>query len=138
MSFFRGDHFRLRALGAVLCLCALIGAWACAGGNSETAQGTRYPTGISDDIQKVLKYDARVQDFDLDGDLLSVNVNESWVAQPQGMHERALGQWYSLLKASHGDKARIVVKYEGNEVDTYTADKGYQPASKEKKESSES
>jgi len=116
-------------------LASILALAACSGGGSEPAKATKYPVGFSDDIEKLLKFDARVQDFESDGNTLVFNVNQAWVDEPQGMHERVMGQWYSLWKSSHGDKGKVVVKYEGNEVDTYTADKGYQPVVKENEKS---
>jgi hypothetical protein len=136
MSILNRNHqLKSRAAGAMACLLALIGMTSCAGGVAEPSGAMHYPAGIGGDVENVLKYDSRVQDFEMDGDTLSVNVNDAWVEQPQGMHERALGQWYSLWKASRGEKARVVVKHGGDELETYTAEKGYQPVIKEKKES---
>jgi hypothetical protein len=107
-------------------------------GSSESGEGhaAEYPAGISDDIAKLLKYDARVQSFSEDGDTLDVEVNDEWMAMPQGMQERAMGHWFSIWKSSHGAKARVVVRYGGSEISSYTADKGFQPAPKPKEEES--
>ena len=49
------------------------------------------------------------------------------------MRERALGSWYSKWQPAHKASSKIIVKFEGNEVESWTADKGYQPANTEKK-----
>ena len=53
------------------------------------------------------------------------------------MRERALGQWYSLWQGTHSKTSKILVKFDGNEVERWTAEKGYQPASKDDKAASE-
>jgi hypothetical protein len=116
---------------------AILMAIACGGDSAAPNTGPKYPTGIGNDIAKQLKFDGRVQDFEESGNTLVVNVNDSWAASPPGMRERALGQWFSLWQAAHGKESKIVVKHGGDEVDTYTADKGYQPVSKETKKESE-
>jgi hypothetical protein len=107
---------------------------ACGGNGGESTNASHYPTGISEDLDQVLKYDARVQDSREEGDKLVVTVNEAWMSQPQGLQERAMGHWFALWKTSHGDKGKIVVEYGGDEVGSYTADKGFQPAPKKEPE----
>ena len=133
-----GSESRLRLLGSVIIFSIALLALACGGDHTQTNTSPQYPTGIGNDIEKQLKYDARVQDFQPDGNTLIVNVNDSWMSSPPGMRQRALGQWYSLWQAAHGNSSKIVVKHQGTEVDTWTAEKGYQPAGMEKKETSES
>ena len=133
-----GSESRLRLLGSVIIFSIALLALACGGDHTATNTSPQYPTGIGNDIEKQLKYDARVQDYQPDGNTLIVNVNDSWMSSPPGMRQRALGQWYSLWQAAHGNNSKIVVKHQGTEVDTWTAEKGYQPAGMEKKETSES
>ena len=118
-------------------LSAVLFAFGCGGDSPQTGSAAKYPTGISEDIGQQLKYDARVDSFDPDGEDLIVNVNETWLHSPPGIRERALGQWYSLWGPAHSSAGKIVVKFDGDEVESYTAEKGYQPASKEKKKASE-
>ena len=127
--------FSLRALMWVITMSAAMLAVACGGDTTPTNNSSQYPTGIGGDIEKQLKYDARVQDFNPNGNTLIINVNDSWVSSPPGMRARALGQWYTLWQQSHGAGSKIIVKHDGNDVDTWTAEKGYQPV--EKKESDE-
>jgi hypothetical protein len=126
---------RPRPLAWAFALGVMLFACACGGGDTSTTNARQFPTGISDDIYKQLKYDARVQDYQEEGNTLIVNVNESWMASPPGMRERALGQWYSLWQNAHGkqDDLKIVVQHEGNALDSWSVDKGYQPAQNSKK-----
>ena len=121
----------------IVLLAAVLFAFGCGGDSQPTGSAAKYPTGISEDIGQQLKYDARVDSSDTDGEDLVVNVNETWLHSPPGIRERALGQWYSLWGPAHSSAGKIVVKYEGDEVESFTAEKGYQPASKEKKKASE-
>lgn len=125
----------MRAVAYAIALGVALLATACGGDTAPTGNASQYPTGIASDIEKQLKYDARVQDFKANGDTLIVTVNDAWMSSPPGMRARALGQWYSLWQPSHGAGSKIVVEHQGNEVETWTAEKGYQPASKEKEES---
>lgn len=128
---------RLRPLIWAFALGAMLFAYACGGDDTSTNNASQYPTGISDDIYKQLKYDARVQDYQEEGNTLIVNVNDSWMLSPPGMRERALGQWYGLWQNAHGkqDDLKIVVQHEGNALDSWSVDKGYQPAQNSKKSS---
>jgi hypothetical protein len=116
---------------------AILFLYGCGGSQTDTGKTAKYPVGISEDIEQQLKYDARVDTFEPDGQTLVVNVNETWLHSPQGMRERALGQWYSLWQPSHGNTSKIVVKHEGEEIESWTADKGYQPIVKQKEGASE-
>jgi hypothetical protein len=73
-------------------------AFGCGGDSHQTGATAKYPAGISEDIEQQLKYDARVESFEPNGEELIVNVNDSWLHSPPGMRERALGQWYSLWR----------------------------------------
>jgi hypothetical protein len=128
---------RLRSLMWVIAISSMLFAVACGGDAAPPGSSSEYPSGIGNDIYKQLKYDARVEDYEESGNTLVVNVNDSWTSSPPGIRARSLGQWYSLWQASHGTGSKIVVKHEGNEIDSWNAEKGYQPASDEKKNSSE-
>jgi hypothetical protein len=99
-------------------------------GSDATPTGSsakEYPAGVSEEVEKQLKYDARVDSFESDGEdgeNLIVNVNDSWASSPQGMQERAVGQWYSLWHAQHNGS--VIVKHNGNPVASWSA-KGYKP-----------
>ena len=116
-------------------LCLMLFAIGCGGGSHNASSAEKYPAGISEDVEQQLKYDARVDGVEPEGENLIVNVNESWMHSPPGMRERALGHWYSLWKPT-GKASKIVIKYEGNEVESWTGEKGYQPKAAESKEES--
>ena len=123
---------RLRVALMVLALCSVLFVSGCGGDSAATGNASNgYPAGVSEDVEQQLKYDARVESFETDGEDLVVNVNESWATSPQGMQERAVGQWYSLWHAQHGGK--VIVKYEGDPVASWSGE-GYKP---EKPKSSE-
>src|SRR5215470_3431786 len=108
-----------RAIIWTAALAAILFAYACSSDTQPSATTAQYPTGINEDVEKQLKYDARVQDYETDGDKLIVNVNQAWISSPPGMQERAVGQWYTLWQNSHGGKQQkgpqVVVRYDGND-----------------------
>lgn len=124
----------LRYTAWAIALGAMLFAYGCGGDSHHPGAATKYPAGISEDIEQQLKYDARVEKAEPEGEDLIVNVNETWLHSPPGMRERALGQWYSLWQTSHSSASKIVVKFDGSEVERWTAEKGYQPATKENKD----
>ena len=128
---------RLRRFMWISLVGAILLFYGCGGSQTQTGNTAKYPAGISDDIEQQLKYDARVDTFEPDGQTLVINVNDTWLHSPPGMRERALGQWYSLWQPSHGNGSKIVVKHDGEEIESWTADKGYQPATKAKEGASE-
>ena len=112
-------------------LCLALFACGCGSDSNQTSSATKYPTGISEDIEQQLKYDARVDSFDVSSDNLVVNVNDAWLNSPPGMQERSVGQWYSLWHANHS--GGVEVQHDGNKVATWTSDKGYRPETKPKR-----
>jgi hypothetical protein len=129
--------YLIRPLVWTLLLVTMLYAVGCGSDSQQTSNTAKYPAGISEDIEQQLKYDARVESFEPDGQNLVVNVNNTWLHAPTGMRERTLGQWYSLWQTGHGNASKVVVKHDGEEVESWTADKGYQPATMEKKDASE-
>ena len=117
-----------------LVLSALPFVFGCGSDSSQSANTAKYPTGISEDVEQQLKYDARVDSFDQDGENLIVNVNDEWVKSPPGMQERSVGQWFSLWHSSHS--GGVIIQHNGDKVASWTSDHGYRPASKSKKEES--
>ena len=128
--------FQLSRLRRVLVMAFAAGSilflYSCGGDYTHTGNAANeYPAGVREDVEQQLKYDARVESFEPDGEDLVVNVNDSWASSPQGMQERAVGQWYRLWSAQHGGK--VIVQYEGNRVASWSGE-GYKP---EKPRSSE-
>lgn len=103
-------------------------AFGCSGASEQTGGAAKYPTGISEDIQQQLKYDARVDSFSEDEANLVVEVNAAWLNSPPGMQERSVGQWYGLWHANHS--GGVVVQHGGNKVASWTSESGYKPESK--------
>jgi hypothetical protein len=101
------------------------------------------PANVSNQsLEETLKFDSRVQDFDTDGDKLTVNVNDSWMKSPQGLQERAVDGWLSGWKAERAGDAgsvpkglTVVVKYDGNDVAKATPATGIEILGKPKGES---
>jgi hypothetical protein len=126
-----------RLLMWMVLLAAMMIVYGCGSDSHQTSTGEKYPVGISEDIEQQLKYDARVDGFGPEGEDLIVNVNDSWLQSPPGIRERVLGHWFSLWQPTHGTASKIVVKFDGSEVERWSAEKGYQPASMDKKDASE-
>jgi hypothetical protein len=122
-----------RSVGLVLSVvsfASLLFAYACGGGSNEPTNTAKYPTGVSEDIEQQLKYDARVESFDASDNDLTVNVNDQWMNSPPGMQERAVGQWYSIWHSSH--TGGVIVQHDGDKVASWTSDGGYKPEIKSK------
>lgn len=113
---------------------AMILASGCGGDSQHSGTATKYPTGVSPDVEQQLKYDARVESYDTSGDTLTVNVNEGWLNSPPGMQERSVGQWYTLWHSNHS--GGVVVQHDGNKVASWTNDGGFKPETKSKSEES--
>ena len=126
-------------IGLVLMGSLLVAS--CGGGGEATGIKAPSPSAnvSGDDVEKSLKFDSRVQDFDTDGDKLTVNVNEHWTSSPVGMQERALKKWFADWQGARaGDNGKppkdvtVVVKYDGNDVARATIDKGIEFLNKPK------
>ncbi len=116
---------------------------ACGGHSKRTAEAHKYPAGsvTSEDLDRQLKFDARVNDYDdSDDKKLVINVHQSWVASPPGMKERTLNQWYSLWQAVRGENKglEVVVQHDGTPVAKWTAAGGYELIEQKKSKESAS
>jgi len=112
-------------------LVALLLTFGCGSDSHETSGAANYPSGISDDIEQQLKYDARVDSFDTgSGEDLIVNVNDAWLSSPPGMQERSVGQWYSMWHSNH--RGSVIVQHDGNKIASWTSDGGFKPETKSK------
>jgi len=119
----------------VVSFAALLFAYACGGGSDQTSNTAKFPTGVSEDIEQQLKYDARVESFDASGDELTVDVNDQWMNSPPGMQERAVGQWYSMWHSNHS--GGVIVQHDGDKVASWSSE-GYRPETKTKNAESRS
>ena len=123
-------------------IAALLLAVACGGGDSQSNEHVGlYSPGskTDDDVDKELKFDARVQNYAAEGDKLIVNVNQSFASAPPGIQQRALGHWYSLWQAARTPQnskpqkdLEVVVRFEGNELAKWTRDEGFKPVQRAK------
>ena len=123
-------------------IAALLLAAACGGGESKPAGnlGLYSPGSKTDeDVDRELKFDARVQNYAAEGDKLIVNVNESFASAPPGIQQRALGHWYSLWQAARTAQnskpqkdLEVVVRFEGNDLAKWTRDQGFKPVQRAK------
>jgi len=111
-------------------MAATLFAFGCGSDSQHSPSSAKYPTGISGEVEQQLKYDARVDSYDLSSDTLTVNVNDAWLNSPPGMQERSVGQWYTLWHSSHS--GGVVVQHDGNKVASWTSDGGYKPETKSK------
>lgn len=122
--------------GFILMIAMIVAATACGGGSHPNVSTSQFPGGTADaeQLDRMLKFDARVNDYELSGDRLVVNVNQDFMTSPPGIKERAAGQWYNMLTSSRGkDRAKslqVVVRHEGEDVARWTADAGYEPLGK--------
>jgi hypothetical protein len=127
--------FRVSAalLGTLMMAGALMLSSCGGGSDSSPTSGAAASNVSEDDVQRGLKFDSRVKDFEMDGDKLVINVNEYWQSSPSGLQERALQKWFSQWQSARsGGSAKppsgteVVVKYEGDDVARATLDKGVQ------------
>ena len=127
-----------RCAGFVILFGVLLLGAACGGG--DTASPTAKASGgnvSAEDVERDLKFDARVSDFEEDGNKLVVNVNEHWMSSPAGMQQTAVKRWlarWQAAKAGEGGTppkdAKVVVRYDGGEILTATADGGIKVVTK--------
>jgi hypothetical protein len=123
---------KIRTVLSLLIFTLILFAFACGGEKAPRHASIDYATSYKN-IDDELKGDSRVESFETDGGTLVVNVNNWWVSSGHGMREQALGKWYKLWSsANSGGSVRVLVKHEGDDVASWTGDKGYQPAAKPK------
>jgi len=131
------SKFSVSIAGLVL-VAALIGS-ACGGHSVIGSSSAQFPAGSvsNEDVEKLLKFDARVDDFQMDGNKLMVNVNSSWADAPPGIQSRVLGHWYGMWQAANGGSAKdqkkgvsVIVSHDGTEVAEWTPENGYRPKAK--------
>jgi predicted nucleic acid-binding Zn ribbon protein len=127
---------RLQLLSWLVLLTLSLFAVACSHEGTSVKPLGLYEAGskTQDDVENLLKADARVQDYETNGATLSVNVNDRFTAQPYGLQQRALGQWYNVWQAANsGSKtAAVIAQSNGEEIARWTASDGYKPKVKPK------
>jgi hypothetical protein len=119
-------------LSASLLLGCCLLITSCAGNTETDTHSVIPPANVSNaDVEKILKYDSRVQAFDTDGNKLVVDVNKEFVQSPVGMQQRAVDGWWVQWKAQQAGPdgkapagAAVEVKYDGNTISRATQDKG--------------
>ena len=118
-----------RKCAASVILVGVVLLAAC-GGGSENAK-TRISAGsvTAEDVERDLKFDARVSDFETEGNKLVVNVNEHWMSSPAGMQQTAVKRWLSrwqAAKAGNGGNApkdaKVEVRFGGKPILTAAED----------------
>jgi hypothetical protein len=136
-----GNKFESSRLSLLALFLFVFITGAC-GGHHKTPSSTDQLPGATADseyLEKMLKFDARVQDYEISGDKLIVNVNDSWIDAPYGIKERATGQWFNMFRSSQGGSQKalqVVVQHQGQEVGKWTPEGGFESA--EEKEGAKS
>jgi hypothetical protein len=106
---------------------------ACGSHSGAGGPAAVFPEGsvTTEEVEEALKFDARVAGHEVEGNKLIVEVNDSWMSSPPGLHERSLGKWFGMWQAAHNGSAEkqqkgveVVARFEGREVARWTAE-GY-------------
>jgi hypothetical protein len=130
----------------ILGIALILLAAGCGGSHSTSTQATVYPAGskTDEDIDRELKFDARVEDYQADGSKLVVNVNSSFASSPPGIQQRAVAHWYGLWQAARTPEnskpqkgLEVVVRHDGADFAKWTGEEGYKPVVRAKAESDE-
>lgn len=131
-SFCAQTITHLSFLFAIMIL-SLVSA-ACGGDSVHMGATSNYPPGsiTTEEMERRLKFDARVEDFKYEGNGLVVDVTEAWVTSPPGIQERALGEWFGMLHATKAsadgktpDGLKVIARHQGSEVATWTPQEGF-------------
>lgn len=137
----------MRTAASMVLVAALIIGSGCGSHNMMGSSSAQFPTdSVSNgDVEKLLKFDARVEDYQIDGSKLMVDVNSSWMDSPPGIQARALGHWYGMWQVANGGSANqqkkgvsVVVRHDGKDIAEWTPENGYRPTARieaQKKES---
>jgi hypothetical protein len=131
--------------GWMLVIIIMLASIGCGGEHKNMGSAPHYEAGSvsQEEIERQLKHDARVQDFEVSGDKLIVNVNQAWIASPPGLQQRAAGQWFGMWQAAQNKKSvEVLIRHEGNDIARWNGETGYKhvaaPKSGEEKEGSSS
>jgi hypothetical protein len=119
---------KAHALILVIVAAAMLAATGCGGDHRPAGNAPQYEAGSvsQEEIERQLKYDARVQDYEVSGDKLIVNVNQEWMSSPPGLQERAVGQWFGMWQTAQSKKeVEVIVRHDGNDIARWTGQNGY-------------
>jgi hypothetical protein len=113
----------------------------CGGGHEPSKQQGMYAAGskTEKDLEELLKADARVDSYDLQGDKLTVNIKPTLAEAPIGLQQRAVWNWYNTLQAARNGSKNVSVEAlaEGTKVASWTAGDGFKVPAQAKKEGEE-
>jgi hypothetical protein len=128
----------IRSLGVLIVAVALASLLmsACGGHSATSGQSDLYLKRqvAAENVESLLKFDSRVDEFNTDGGVLMVHVNQYWVDSPQGIQQYALGQWFKAWQEGQGSE--VVVRHNGEDLARATGQgiEFIQKASEEKAE----
>ena len=109
---------------------------ACGGESGQVKPIGQYDAGskTQEDLETLLKNDSRVEDHNINGETVTVTVNETFTSAPYGMQQRALWNWYNTWQAakSGSKNAAVVVESSGSEVARWNHADGYKPVTQAK------
>ena len=119
-----------------LALTVLAMMTACGGESGQVKPIGQYDAGskTQEDLEALLQNDARVEGHDINGETVTVTVNETFTSAPYGMQQRALWSWYNTWQAAKsGSKtAAVIVQNNGAEVARWNHADGYKPVTQAK------
>lgn len=133
------SKFIVRTIASFVLVAALMIISGCGGHSIVGSSSAQFPAGSvsNEDVEKLLKFDARVDSFQMDGNKLMVDVNSSWASSPPGIQARSIGHWYGMWQAANGGSAdkqqkgvSVVVNHDGKAIAEWTPENGYRPAAK--------
>jgi hypothetical protein len=134
---------RCLRFAALIAVTSLLLAISCGGQASPSGPSSQYvelgKNASGEQIEKLLKFDSRVQDFELDQDRLIVNVNQYWIQSPPGMQQQALGQWFNSWRAERSEDGKVpkglevVVRFEDKDIARATPERGIEFIAQESK-----
>jgi hypothetical protein len=133
------NHFQvIFSVSIIFASMLLIG---CGSGHEPTKQQGMYAAGskTEKDLEEMLKADARVERPDLQGDKLTVHVNQIFAESPVGLQQRAVWNWYNTLQAARNGSKNVSVEavHEGTKVASWTASEGFKLPAQAKTEGEE-
>ena len=133
------NHFQVIVWASIIFTTMFI--IGCGGGHEPTKQQGMYAAGskTEKDLEEMLKADARVDSYDLQGDKLTVNIKPTLAEAPIGLQQRAVWSWYNTLQAARNGSKNVAVDAlaEGTKVASWSANEGFKLPAQAKKEGEE-